>query len=131
MEIALIILAALITGFALGIILCRDTIMRLRDRMHIPRPKKMETTKKVIWVCLINGLAWVWCSYIFAYLDKVQIAENLSQVAVTEIIGVVLVYCVKAAIENLSKNNHWPDKIEVISQAAEPERKGREAKINE
>lgn len=72
--------------------------------------KKMETTKKVIWVCLINGFAWVWCSYILAYLDKVQIAESLSQVAVTEIIGVVLAYCIKSAVENLSKNNHWPDK---------------------
>lgn len=72
--------------------------------------KEMETTKKVIWVCLINGFAWVWCSYILAYLDKMQIAESLSQVAVTEIIGVVLAYCVKSAVENLSKNNHWPDK---------------------
>ena len=39
-----------------------------------------------------------------------QIAESLSQVAVTEIIGVVLAYCIKSAVENLSKNNHWPDK---------------------
>lgn len=67
-------------------------------------------TKKVIWVCLINGFAWVWCSYILAYLDKMQIAESLSQVAVTEIIGVVLAYCIKSAVENLSKNNRWPDK---------------------
>ena len=39
-----------------------------------------------------------------------QIAESLSQVAVTEIIGVVLAYCIKSAVENLSKNNRWPDK---------------------
>ena len=39
-----------------------------------------------------------------------QIAEGLSQVAVTEIIGVVLAYCIKSVVENLSKNNHWPDK---------------------
>ena len=49
---------------------------------------KPEMTKRVIWVCLLNGFAWVWCSYVLAYLDKVQIAESLSQVAVTEIIGV-------------------------------------------
>ncbi len=72
--------------------------------------QKSETTKRVIWVCLLNGFAWVWCSYILAALDKVQIAESLSQVAVTEIIGVVLAYCIKSAVENLSKNNHWPDK---------------------
>ena len=67
-------------------------------------------TKKIVWACLVQGFAWVWCSYILAFLDKVQIAESLSQVAVTEIIGVVLVYCAKSAIENLSKNNNWPDK---------------------
>ena len=67
-------------------------------------------TKKIVWACLVQGYAWVWCSYILAFLDKVQIAESLSQVAVTEIIGVVLVYCAKSAIENLSKNNQWPDK---------------------
>lgn len=72
--------------------------------------KRWNTTKVVVWVCLLNGFAWVWCSYILAWLGKEQIAESLSQVAVTEIIGVVLVYCLKAAIENLSKNNNWPDK---------------------
>ena len=74
------------------------------------KQRKPETMKRVIWVCLLNGIAWVWCSYILAYLDKVQIAESLSQVAVTEIIGVVLAYAIKSAVENLSKNNRWPDK---------------------
>lgn len=72
--------------------------------------KKWETMKMVVWVCLANGFAWVWCSYILAFLDKTQIAESLSQVAVTQIIGVVLAYAIKSAIENLSKNNSWPDK---------------------
>ena len=71
---------------------------------------KPETMKRVIWACLFNGFAWVWCSYILAYMDKVQIAESLSQVAVTEIIGVVLAYAIKSVVENLSKNNRWPDK---------------------
>lgn len=74
-----------------------------------PEAKKPETMKRVIWVCLINGLAWVWCSYLLAWLDKMQIAESLSQVAVTEIIGVVLAYAIKSTVENLSKNNRWPD----------------------
>ena len=80
---------------------------------------KPEMTKRVIWVCLFNGFAWVWCSYILAYLDKVQIAESLSQVAVTEIIGVVLAYAIKSVVENLSKNNRWPDKGD--TPEAEPE----------
>lgn len=72
--------------------------------------KKMTTMKIIVWVCLLNGLAWVWCSYILAWMGREQIAESLSQVALTEIIGVVLVYAIKSAVENLSKNNKWPDK---------------------
>lgn len=113
-----IIIAALLVGFLIGMLFFhktvdrqRRTIKRLKEKDGAAEQKKrMETTKKVIWVCLFNGFAWVWCSYVLAYLDKVQIAESLSQVAVTEIIGVVLAYCVKSAVENLSKNNHWPDK---------------------
>lgn len=71
---------------------------------------KTETMKKIVWICLINGFAWVWCSYLLAYLGREQIAENLSQVAVTEIVGVVLAYAIKSLFENLSKNNSWPDK---------------------
>ena len=72
--------------------------------------KKRTTTKLVVWACLINGFAWVWCSYLLAYLGRAEIAESLSKVAITEIIGVVLVYSLKSLAENLSKNNDWPDK---------------------
>lgn len=72
--------------------------------------KKTETMKLAVWVCLFNGIAWVWCSYLLAYLGRAQIAEALSQVAVTEIIGVVLAYAIKSMVENLSKNNNWPDR---------------------
>ena len=57
------------------------------------------TTKRVIWFCLINGVLWVWCSYILAFFGRPDIAETLSQTAVTEIIGVVLIYCVKSLLE--------------------------------
>lgn len=71
---------------------------------------KTETMKAVVWFCLCNGCAWVWCSYLLAYLGRTEIAESLSQVALTEIVAVVLSYAVKSAVENLSKNNNWPDK---------------------
>lgn len=105
MKIFLNILAVILCSSILAVI-----IVRFANRNRRKKKSKTETTKAVIWVCLINGFAWVWCSYILAYLDKMQIAESLSQVAVTEIIGVVLAYCIKSAVENLSKNNHWPDK---------------------
>lgn len=90
---------------------------------------KKETSKRVVWACLINGFLWVWCSYMLAYIGREQIAESLSTVAITEIIGVVLIYCIKSLFENLSKNNNWPDKqicenIEVENTISEEEAVG-------
>lgn len=114
MKIILIAVSAFLAGAFFSSFFYRRTIVRLRRKVRVLSAggelRKMETTKKVIWICLGNGFAWVWCSYILAYLDHPQIAESLSQVAVTEIIGVVLAYCIKSAVENLSRHNHWPDK---------------------
>ena len=85
--------------------------------------------KRVVWVCLAMGIAWVWCSYILAYLDHPQIAESLSQVAVTEIIGVVLAYAIKSSIENLSKHNRWPDRGDPPEAAAPDETGGEEGGV--
>lgn len=109
-------------GLALGIALAfamlfgRNAYLRKRAQAKRAAPhaaqgkRRIEMTKLVIWVCLVNGIAWVWFSYYLAWKEKTQIAEGLSQVAVTEIVGVVLAYCIKSVVENLSKNNHWPDK---------------------
>lgn len=121
MDIFLIVLAAFTIGAGSTYYIFHRTVKNLRRRVKTLRAgkeddskKRMDTSKKITWICLINGFAWVWCSYVLAYLDKPQIAESLSQVAVTEIIGTVLAYCGKSVIENLSKNNRWPDKhIEV------------------
>lgn len=125
MKTVLIAGAALLVGAALGYFLSLRTISRLRRKLRSIRAgngeEKKETTKRVVWVCLIMGFAWVWCSYVLAYLDKPQIAESLSQVAVTEIIGVVLAYAIKSLLENLSKNNHWPDKPTLPDQQEPPD----------
>ena len=78
---------------------------------------KTTTTKKIIGFCLLNGVAWVWCSYLLAYLQRSEIAESLSKVAVTEIIAVVLAYCIKSLFENLAKNNDWLNKSDVVSRS--------------
>lgn len=83
--------------------------------------KPFTTMKWVVLFSLLNGYAWVWCSYILAFMDKYTIAEQLSQVAIAEIIGVVLVYALKSLVENLSKNNQWPDKPWKGKQAQEDE----------
>ena len=74
------------------------------------REKRGETMKAVVWFCVVNGCGWVWCSYLLAYLGRAEIAQGLSQVALTEIVAVVLAYALKSLTENLSKHNNWPDK---------------------
>lgn len=106
-------LAGLILGYLLCVAAVRHDRRRTRakrTKTETPVPRRFETAKLALWTCLLMGFAWVWCSYILAFLGKDQIAESLSQVAVTEIIGVVLAYCIKSTVENLSKNNCWPDK---------------------
>lgn len=56
-------------------------------------------TKRIVWMCLGNGICWVWCSYLLAFLGREDIAESLSKAAVTEIIGVVVVYAWKSLFE--------------------------------
>lgn len=120
----IVILAA---GIFLGYLLCMAAIRQGRKGTRAKRakpdtpaakraeaetagPKRFETSKLIVWICLVNGFLWIWCSYLLAWFDKSQIAESLSQVAVTEIIGVVFAHCAKTVLENLSKNNRWPDK---------------------
>ena len=118
MKIVVVAACALVVGIALGIVFSAATIRHLRRRVKELRtiikeegtPVKSETMKRVVWACVGNGFAWVWCSYILAALDKVQIAEELSKVALAEIIVPVAVYAFKSGVENLSKNNRWPDK---------------------
>ena len=117
---AMLIIAAsvgLVLGFVLGLALCWADGRRLRNRNRELRAalagqdlQKPETMKRVVWACVVNGFAWVWCSYILAALDKPQIAEELSKVALAEMIVPVAVYALKSGVENLSKNNSWPDK---------------------
>lgn len=80
--------------------------------------RKRTNTERVTWVCLLHGFFWVDCSYLLAYLGREEIAQTLSEKAITEIIGVVLIYSVKEGIANYSKY-HSP--IVETTQANEEE----------
>lgn len=117
MKMVIVAVCTLVLGFVLGVAFSASYIRRLRRRVRELRAElagqglqKPETMKRVVWACVVNGFAWVWCSYILAWLDKPQIAEELSKVALAEIIAPVIVYALKSVVENLSKNNRWPDK---------------------
>ena len=114
MRAVLIAGATLLVGVALGYLMSLRSIRTLRQKIRTLRvgcdTPRTETMKCVVWACVVNGFAWVWCSYILAALDKPQIAEELSKVALAEIIVPVLAYAGKSVVENLSKNNRWPDR---------------------
>lgn len=74
------------------------------------RLQMFDTFMKVITFAIVmHGLTMVTLSYILAFLDKVQIAESLSQTVVTEIIAPFTVYGITKTIENVSKYNKWID----------------------
>lgn len=102
-----VVIASIVTVI---VVLLMEWCLLARKPTKCGIKKESTTMKKVVWLCLVNGICWVWCSYALAAIGREQIAETLSQVAITEIIGVVLVYAIKAGIENLSKHNSWPDK---------------------
>ncbi len=129
MKILIVAALAVVVGIALGIVFSAATIRRLQKRNRELRAIikgeagviGKETMKRVVWACVINGFAWVWCSYILAALDKPQIAEELSKVALAEIIVPVAVYAIKSVVENLSKNNRWPDRGGTVEDTPEDE----------
>lgn len=72
---------------------------------------KQLTFQKLLVVFLVyKGVGWVDQSYELAWAGYVEIASDLSQTALTELLGVTLLYSIKATVEQLSKNNNWPDK---------------------
>lgn len=89
-----------------GIERCKKKTSDTSDK----RLQMFDTFMKVItFVIVMHGLTMVTLSYILAFLDKVQIAESLSQTVVTEIIAPFTVYGITKTIENVSKYNKWID----------------------
>lgn len=64
-----------------------------------------STTKQLIWIFSINGILWIWCSYLLAFLGRDQIAEALSTNVCSIVIGQMGFYLVTKTVENLSKFN--------------------------
>lgn len=73
------------------------------------------TSKQLIWLFAINGVIWIWCSYVLAFLGKDQIAESLSSTVCQVIIGTVGAYLVTSTIENVFKFNTFGGRIPTIS----------------
>lgn len=64
------------------------------------------TSKQLVWVYTINGIAWIWCSYILAFMGRDQIAESLSSNVCSVVIGQIGFYLVTKTVENIFKYNN-------------------------
>lgn len=92
------------------------------DREYLSKMnrKMMSTSKKIIWILTINGILWIWCSYILAFMGKDQIAESLSSNICTVIIGQTLGYLITKTIENIFKYNDIGGTSNPIGLGMEP-----------
>lgn len=63
----------------------------------------------VTWL-IVNGTCVLWGVLYLAVTGAEQIAETLGRYVVTELLGTVAVALAKNTVENISKNNSWPDK---------------------
>lgn len=96
---ALFTVAVMISGAFLGWVLY---LLHRREQMtfsHII----------VLWL-VVNGTCMLWGVLYLAETGAQQIAETLGRYIVTELLGTTIGALTKNAIENLSKNNSWPDK---------------------
>ena len=62
----MLILAAA-AAFALGCVFCLGLWWL---SAHRSKRCRTETMKAIVWLCLFNGFAWGWCSYLLAYLGR-------------------------------------------------------------
>jgi hypothetical protein len=62
--------------------------------------------KLIVGFVTANAVGWIWCSYVLAFLGRVEIAMELSITALTSLVAVVLTYALKSLGEKHSLNKH-------------------------
>lgn len=94
MYIGLMVSFAVFLGL-IGFVFCRIYAKRKKKKAK----KYITYTKRWLTFILINGVVWVYLSYILAFMDRPQIAETLSTQAVISIIATMIGYFAKSAFE--------------------------------
>lgn len=91
--------------------LAKEALEKKKREARIERIKDslagnlMSTTKQLVWLFSINGILWIWCSYVLAFMDKIQIAESLSSNVCTVVIGQMAMYLITKTVENVFRYN--------------------------
>lgn len=95
-----------------GIEKCKNEEVHQEKVKQKKRIRMFDSFMKILtFIVVAHGLIMVTMSYILAFMDKIQIAESLSQTVVTEIIAPVTIYGITKTIENVSKYNTWVNTI--------------------
>lgn len=63
------------------------------------------TSKQLLWLFSINGVIWIWCSYILAFMGRENIAEALSSNVCTVVLGQIGFYLISKTVENVFQYN--------------------------
>ena len=82
--------------YLMAFVFCRIYAKRKKKK---PGKKYVTYTKRWLTFILINGVVWVYLSYVLAFMDRPQIAETLSTQAVISIIATMIGYFAKSAFE--------------------------------
>ncbi len=85
----------------------KEKAKRKEFRYNVLTQNVYSTTKLLVWFFSLNSAAWIWCSYILAFLDKTQIAESLSNTVCTIVIGQMVGYLLTKTVENIFKYNDF------------------------
>ena len=104
---AILMYIGLMVVFAGALFLMAFVFCRIYAKRKKKKAKKYITyTKRWMTFILINGVVWVYLSYILAFMDRPQIAETLSTQAVISIIATMIGYFAKSAFEKkIGKEN--------------------------
>ena len=82
--------------YLMAFVFCRIYAKRKKKKSG---KKYVTYTKRWLTFILINGVVWVYLSYVLAFMDRPQIAETLSTQAVISIIATMIGYFAKSAFE--------------------------------
>lgn len=70
---------------------------------QIKTNRDKEYSKRLLNFIIRHSILMMWCSYILAWFEKVDIAETLSKTIATVIIGVVIPHLITKTVENVNK----------------------------
>lgn len=86
-----------------------------------PKKVKLFETFTKAWVSILMVIAIVdlQLSYVLAYLGRDQIAESLSVAVVTEIIGVMGIYLIRAYFDTATESKHDIERSKLMTPEEE------------